>query len=100
MIEIRHTPGEITVTGHAYYAKYGSDIICAAVSALVYTLVASLEELTTDSVATELSPGHAEIHHGSLSELGTYLVKSFLIGVEALTSEYPDYVTIVESRFR
>lgn len=36
---------ELMCSGHAGYAKYGEDIVCAALSALVITTLNSLEEL-------------------------------------------------------
>ena len=43
MIRAVLTPRRLTVTGHADYAPHGQDIVCAAVSALVYALMAALE---------------------------------------------------------
>ena len=43
------------INGHAMYAEAGSDIVCAAVSALVINTINSIEEFTDDlSAATEL----------------------------------------------
>ena len=43
------------INGHAMYAEAGSDIVCAAVSALVINTINSIEEFTNDlSAATEL----------------------------------------------
>lgn len=50
MIEIRADPNRIALYGHANYAEPGKDIVCAAVSALVYTLQESVERLTDDDV--------------------------------------------------
>lgn len=44
MILISHEKGCITINGHAGYAPNGQDIVCAAVSALVQTFIASVEE--------------------------------------------------------
>ena len=44
MIRAVLTPRRLTVMGHADYAPHGQDIVCAAVSALVYALMAALEE--------------------------------------------------------
>jgi uncharacterized protein YsxB (DUF464 family) len=38
--------------GHAGYAEYGNDIICAAVSILVMTTINSIEELTSSVFIT------------------------------------------------
>jgi uncharacterized protein YsxB (DUF464 family) len=39
MIEIKHTKGCITVSGHAGYAPIGQDIVCAAFSAVLQTFL-------------------------------------------------------------
>lgn len=44
MIEAVCSPGRVTLRGHAGYAPRGQDIVCAAASALIYALIAVLEE--------------------------------------------------------
>ena len=66
MITVRAGPGCIEVTGHANYAPPGFDIVCAAVSTLVDTLVASVEDLPDDGIKEDLQPG------GLLSDMGIY----------------------------
>lgn len=44
MIRAVFTKDRLTLTGHADYAPYGQDIVCAAVSALTYALIAALQE--------------------------------------------------------
>ena len=38
----------IDINGHAGYAEYGQDVICAAVSALVLNMANSVETFTDD----------------------------------------------------
>lgn len=100
MIEVNYTQscceGCIKITGHACYAEPGKDIVCAAVSTLAQTLAVSLEKLTPDSVGYDLEPGHMEIYHGTLSDRGKYMIKSFFIGVKMVAEQYPDYVKVEE----
>ena len=42
MIRVRFEENRLTVCGHAGYAARGEDIVCAAVSALVYALIGDL----------------------------------------------------------
>lgn len=42
-IEIIKSSHKIKITGHAYYAEKGKDIVCAAVSMLMYTLAESIK---------------------------------------------------------
>lgn len=45
MIEIYLTNGSIEIDGHADYAEYGNDIVCAAVSAILQTAQLGLMQL-------------------------------------------------------
>jgi uncharacterized protein YsxB (DUF464 family) len=46
---------------HADYAEEGSDILCAAISALVLTTVNSLERLTEDAITVDVQEEQARI---------------------------------------
>jgi len=48
MIKIESSRGKVTVTGHAGYDEKGRDIVCSAVSILLYTLVAALDDDVQD----------------------------------------------------
>lgn len=84
----------ITIEGHAGYAEPGKDIVCAGVTALVQGLIRSTEDLASDKISYEISPGRVDIHYGDLSKAGTLLVDSFFIGVCQIASEFPDHVRI------
>ena len=85
---------EIRIRGHACFSK-GSDIVCAAVSTLVDTLVASVEDLTDDRIKEDLQPGRAVIRYGDLSARGRLLVDSFFVGVKGVAGVYPDRVEVI-----
>lgn len=95
MIEIKVRDHEITITGHANYAAYGQDIVCASVSILTQNLVKSIYDLTDDKIKYDLKAGNAFIQYRDLSEKTKTLVDSFFIGVCSLADAYPDYVQIV-----
>lgn len=96
MITINRTKDTIEINGHANYADEGKDIVCASISVLAQTLVASVEELTEDVIEYELEKGHIKIKFWSLSELSKTLVDSFFIGVNGVCEAYPDYVEVKE----
>lgn len=95
MIVINRTETEITIKGHAKFAPHGEDIVCAAVSVLVQTFIASIEELTTDKINSVIGAGKAIIQHGNLSERGTVLLDSFLLGLNMISESFPDHVRII-----
>lgn len=95
MIEVhRHNDG-VTITGHANYAEPGQDIVCAAVSVLVQTLIQSIEDLCTDRIEYDMSAGLVDIKHGNLSAQAHLLMDSFFIGVQMIADEYPHNVCLV-----
>ena len=95
MIEVKIRPDEITLFGHANYAVAGQDIVCAGETALVQTLIRSIEDLTEDKIEYSISPGWADIKYGNLSEKAKTLVDSFFVGICMIADEYPDCVRIV-----
>ena len=92
---IRHDNG-ITVSGHAGYAEPGKDIVCAAVSTLAQTLIASIEDLTQDQITYVIQPGTVDIKHGNLSEQAQLLIDSFFIGCQMVAEQYPEYVRVTQ----
>lgn len=89
----------VTVEGHAYSAEPGHDLVCAAASALAYTLAANVANLADcghvriDSM--ELNSGKAEIsckpvtRHKSTVGL---VYQAVCVGFEILAKDYPQYI--------
>lgn len=96
MIEISRFDGGISIKGHAHYAEPGKDIVCAGVSALVQTLIQSIEELTADQIQYSMQPGTVDIKFGDLSEHAQLLVSSFFVGVEMIASEYSNNIKLTK----
>ena len=94
MIAVSVRKNKITVSGHAGYAEAGKDIVCAGVTALIMSLIKSLNDLTEDKIKYEISPGRVDIHYGNLSEAGKLFVDSFFIGICLIADEYPDNVRV------
>lgn len=94
MIKITRYSGGISVEGHAEYAEPGKDIVCAAVSVLTQTLIASLETLSIDTIQHNISPGSVDIKIWNLSERGQVLIDSFFIGVGMIADAYPNNVEL------
>lgn len=97
MIKITYSsrePPSLTIRGHSGYSTHGTDIVCAAVSALFLTLANSLSEYTNDLVSVRSEPGDsAIIWRGRMSEHGRLLLMSTLLGMRSVSGEYPDHVS-------
>jgi hypothetical protein len=87
--------GEYTgfqMRGHAEYADYGKDIVCAGVSALVINTINSVEKFTTDTFENTVEP-----EDGSVTFLVTsypvssstkLLLQSLVLGLSGIQAEY------------
>lgn len=87
---------ELNVNGHADYAPIGKDIVCAAVSSIVYTLKIALEKAEQNKKALllrcELNEGYAVLVFKTLSAETTAVVRALIDGLIALSNSYPDYI--------
>ena len=83
----------MTVYGHAGYAAYGQDIVCAAVSALVYALAGSLEE-TGQARRVAVRRGFAQVEGSGDCAAAFALVRC---GMRQLARQYPGCVHVTGS---
>lgn len=95
MIVVSRTPNTITVCGHANFARHGKDIVCAAVSVLLQTLIESITQLTDDEMSFEMSKGDSYMTIKNPSEKAQLLIDSFFIGVNGISAAYPRHVKVL-----
>lgn len=99
MIVITHQNGCITINGHAGYAPIGQDIVCAAVSALVQTFLASVEQLTPDKIkAVTNKQGQIQtIQYKHLTDRAQVLLDAFFVGIRMIADSYPSNIKFVQA---
>lgn len=97
MIEVLSQLDGLTITGHAGAGPPGHDLVCAAVSTLVQTLVSSIGELTDDKVKSDIRPGKVVVEYRDLSARGRLLIDSFFVGINGVAGAYPECVKIISS---
>ncbi|MCH5265292.1 MAG: ribosomal-processing cysteine protease Prp [Lachnospiraceae bacterium] len=87
------------IEGHSGYAEYGSDIICAAVSALAINCVNSIEEFTEDAYVIEQEEKRGMIDFQLTvkpSEQSKLLLDSMVFGIREISRQYgSQYVTLI-----
>ena len=95
---------EVTCTGHAGYDETGSDIVCAAVSALMINTVNSIEQFTEDELTVdEAVDGDGYLSFrlgGEVSERASLLTDSLLLGLETIEETYGEQFLALEVRDR
>lgn len=99
MVTVTRYNGGISFDGHAGYAPIGQDIVCAAVSTLVQTFLASVEKLTADTITvTENQQGQIQsIQFERLSERAQVLLDALFIGIQMIADTFPANVRIVQA---
>lgn len=101
MIEIELNDKGITVTGHAPRpdgVPAGQNIICAAVSALTQTLLESLRQVAhVDLKNVAVSKGYVSALWPDqlLNQKARALIDSYMIGITAISRDYPGNITII-----
>ena len=94
MISVKLAGGSAELTGHAGYGRRGEDIVCAAVSILVYVQMRLWEKagVLEDFRAGE---GYARLS----ARRGSGAAPEVLaLGLTYLAAEYPECVTIVPAQ--
>lgn len=99
MVRATYTVNEnthtLTVIGHANYAEYGKDIVCAGVSSLVQALIGWIEENSWKAECVSVDPKEGEVIiscEGGEDVAAVFYMAS--IGLEQIADCYPDYVQI------
>ena len=99
MIKVTRKDYELILEGHAGYAEPGQDIVCAAASALFYTLARELDYRKIEFTMTEDAATGAEIvaYPPDGFTLDTDVVfETICTGYRMLAEEYPGHVTFTD----
>ena len=87
-----------SLSGHAEYARFGKDIVCAAVSMLTNNVFNSIERLTEDEFTGYADEKKAEFSLNFVDEPShdaNLLVDSFRLGIESIADAYGSkYVSV------
>lgn len=85
----------LKVSGHANYAEYGKDIVCAGVSALVQALMAWCEENydKVDSMSVDKESGEVLVSCRGDEDVAAVFYMT-AIGLEQIADSYPSNVQI------
>ncbi len=86
--------------GHAEYAEAGSDIVCAAVSALVINTINSMDEFLKEPIRVKMDQDSGNIRCTFLktpSEKAILLLDSMCLGLKEIEKNYGDnYLQLIK----
>lgn len=94
MIAVEAEERRLRLEGHAGFAPAGEDIVCAAASALVYALMATLEDRGL-LAAAEVRGGYGEVVGKGACEREFYMARR---GLALLAERFPECVRLEEKR--
>nr|WP_296011155.1 ribosomal-processing cysteine protease Prp [uncultured Blautia sp.] len=83
---------------HAGYAESGSDIVCAAASALAQNAVNSIEQFTDDAFTVDVDElsGRLEVNlEPGYSKETELLLNSLILGLQGIEEEYMEYIDVI-----
>ncbi len=83
-------PNRLCLIGHAGYHA-GNDIVCAAISALVYALVGYLDSSGADYIC-DIGDGAATVE----CETHTMAFETVLAGLRMIAAEYPENLQVMD----
>ncbi len=89
MITVLVTPNKIHMSGHANTAPHGSDIVCAAVSALTLTLIEGLKHIAHVELHESVESGNICVEWQKMNDTGRALVDTWFLGICGTAAEYP-----------
>jgi len=85
---------KIIITGHANYAEYGKDIVCAAVSATVLTTLNGIIALDNSILEVEEKQDKLVIDINKIEDVSQILINNMINCLEQLVIEYPKNIKI------
>ena len=83
----------LKITGHANYAEYGEDIVCASVSSIVETSINLAHEFNSDIKYTD-KQDKIEIFNNTNDENVLKVLKNMIEMLKELEKQYPENVKI------
>jgi hypothetical protein len=95
--------GSFTMTGHANYAPYGQDLVCAGASAVVFGAINAVEALTGVVATIELGKDGGFLKYELPSDLddqsfvkAQLLLEGMLVSLQTIEMDYGKYIRIKE----
>jgi uncharacterized protein len=88
----------LSASGHADFAEYGGDIVCAAVSAVLQAARLGLSQFARSSLRVRQKPGELELSWPEEErdrESVVAIVAAAELAVEEIARRYPSHVRLV-----
>jgi len=86
------------MNGHAYAGEPGEDLVCAAVSAIVFGLTNSIITLDESELEIKMEDGYLLVENIPTSEGAQMLIYGMLISLQTVEEDNFKYLTVIENK--
>ena len=94
MIKVQTNKDIITISGHANYANYGKDIVCAAVSSTIITTVEAISKINYQAVSIKEEKNKLTIFINKHDDITDKLIDNMLECLNEIAKQYPKNIQI------
>lgn len=94
MIKIKVSKDTISITGHANYADYGKDIVCASVSSIVITSTEGIAKFNKSAIDVKEEKKELTIKINTHDDITDKLIKNMLNCLKEIEKQYPKNIKI------
>lgn len=97
MIEIkvkRQPTLEIVISGHAYSGDPGHDLVCAAVSAIVFGSLNAFDAYKSNATSEKIKDGYVHCVFQANDETLTIMFNMMLVQLNTIANAHPKNITI------
>ncbi len=96
MIKIYLSKNQITIKGHADYAEFGKDIVCASVTSIATTSINAIIRFDNQAIDFKATEGFIEINILKHNETVDTLLLNMTELLKELANEYKKFIEINE----
>jgi len=96
MIKVKVGKKNISILGHADYAEYGEDIVCASASSIVICSVEAIANFNINAIDVKQSKNKTDIIINSEDDITKKLVNNMLNCLKELEKKYPKNIEIID----
>ena len=100
MIKVNIKKNHIVITGHANFADYGKDIVCASASSIVITSINACLRIDNSSLLYKEELDKLTIDIKSNSEIIKSIIENMIFLLEELAKTYKKNIKIVKEEDR
>ncbi|MDD3392242.1 MAG: ribosomal-processing cysteine protease Prp [Bacilli bacterium] len=96
MIKVTIDDLKIKIKGHALYANFGQDIVCASVSSIVITSVNALIRIDKDAISVNEDEGFVQIDIKKKDKIVQIIIDNMISLLDELEHKYPKNIKIIK----